>query len=205
MSSDRSHPADDRRRDLAVYRYVEAFDDGDLDALAAVLAEAELDAELDRRVVGVNAALHAEAGLQSIAEHAQVVRRLLLQHLPSGFLPPAPEPGPLVVGDVAARLQADQVALRVAPVEDREANRRLLGDETPVPVPLTEAALARLVTRLGITAGQRYWEAFRRTAIVLAMARQRGQAELAAARRQNARPQRPRTARNPSRPEEEQR
>lgn len=203
MSGELSHPANDWKREAAVHRYVQAFDDGDLDALAAVLAEAEVDAELDRHIASVNAALHAEAGLQSVEEQAQIVRRLLLQHLPSAFPQPEPAPRPLVVGDVAARLQADRAALRAVVVEDHEANRRLLGNDIPLPLPLTEEALARLATRLGVTAGPRYWEAFRRTAIVLAMARQRGQAEMAAARRQSP-PRRSRAVRNSSRPKEEQ-
>jgi hypothetical protein len=177
-------------RELALQRYLEAFDRGDLDALAEALAFAERDPELDRRITGVNAALHAEAGLQPAAEQAQTVRRLLLRHLPSGLERPAPVEAPLTVGDVAARLQAEEAAAGLALVTDREANRRLLTDATPVPQPLTERALMALVEQAGVGGSARYWELFRRAAIRLAVTRQRGQTELAAARRQTPRPHR---------------
>lgn len=70
------------RRDLAVLRYVDGIDRGDLDAIAPVLAEAEVDAELDRRLIDVTAALHAEANLGPTARPPQgaisVLRHMLM-------------------------------------------------------------------------------------------------------------------------------
>jgi hypothetical protein len=189
-------PDGEPARELALHRYLAALERGDLDALADALALAETDDELDRQIAGVNAALHAEVGLQAVAEQAQIVRRLLLRHLPSGIERAVPATTPLTVGDVAARLQAEQAAAGLAPVTDLETNRRLLTDATPVPQPLTEAALTALIEQTGAGGSARYWELFRRAAIRLAVARQRGRAELAAARRQPPRTRRAQPARD---------
>lgn len=184
MAERREPRADERRRELAVARYVDALDRGDFAAVAAVLAEAAADPELDRRLVGVNAALHEEAGLPTFEEHAQTVRQLLWQHLPSAVDEPPAAP-PLTVGVVAARIQGERAGQALSP-SDRMANLRLASDETVLSGPFTPAVVARLATALGVEASERYWELFRRTAATLAIGRQRGEVALAAARRQGA-------------------
>jgi hypothetical protein len=193
MTEERAFSDAEWQRELALQRYIEAFDRGDLDGITDVLAQAETDPELDRRLAGVNAALHADAGLQPVEEQARLVRRLLVQHLPSGLPREDEPPAPLTVGDVAAKLQAERAA-GPAPVTDRDANARLLGNLTPLPERVTTGTIARLAEQLGVAASTRYWEAFRRAATILGMARQHGEAQLAAARRQQA-PRRTRPAR----------
>ena len=127
---------------------------------------------------------------ESARQQAQTVRRLLLDHLPSGVEHVEPVATPLTVSDVAARLQSEATAAGLALPADREANRRLLTDATPVPQPLTERALTALIEQTGAGGSTRYWELFRRTAIRMAVTRQRGQVELAAARRQAPRARR---------------
>lgn len=63
------------RRELVLCRYVQAFDDGDLAALADALAQAADDPELDRRIMAVNTALHSEAGLPPTPTPAALVAR----------------------------------------------------------------------------------------------------------------------------------
>ncbi len=63
------------QRELVLCRYVQAFDQGDLAALAAALAQAADDPELDRQIMAVNTALHSEAGLRSAAEPTAFVAR----------------------------------------------------------------------------------------------------------------------------------
>jgi hypothetical protein len=65
------------RREVAVVRYVDAMDRGDLDALASILAEAEVDPELDGWIVEVNAALHTEADVGPVSERPGGVLSLL--------------------------------------------------------------------------------------------------------------------------------
>ena len=65
----------ERQRELVLCRYVQAFDRGDLVALAAALAQAADDPELDREIMAVNTALHDEAGLRPLATPAAFVAR----------------------------------------------------------------------------------------------------------------------------------
>ncbi len=178
------------RRDLAVTRYVAALDAGDADAVARVLAEAEGDPELDRILATVDAAMHQECGLLSFEESAQAVRRLLLRHLP-GALTQSTEFEPVTVRDVAARIQND-AALWQLSASDRLLNQRLLRDTRTLPQPVTAVNVAGLAAALGHEGSPRYWELFRRTGVILAVARQHDRVELAAARRradqQRARP-----------------
>ena len=58
----------ERERELALCRYIQAFDQGDLDGLADAIAQAEDDPELDRQIMAVNETLHAEVGLPTSAE-----------------------------------------------------------------------------------------------------------------------------------------
>lgn len=53
--------ARDREREALLYMYVAAHDAGDLEGIAAVLARAETDAELDRLLAGIDRALWEEA------------------------------------------------------------------------------------------------------------------------------------------------
>ena len=58
-----TNPDAEAGRELAVLHYVDAMDRGDLDAVLSILAAAEIDAELDRQIIEVNAALRAEADI----------------------------------------------------------------------------------------------------------------------------------------------
>lgn len=65
----------ERQRELVLCRYVQAFDRGDMTALADALAQAADDPELDRQIMAVNTALHSEAGLRPLTEPAAFVAR----------------------------------------------------------------------------------------------------------------------------------
>lgn len=186
----------ERQREAALFRYIEAFDRGDLDALSEVLDEALDDPELDRQLAEVDAALYAEEGQATPGEQAVLVRRLLLKHLPSGVPRPVEAPGPPTVGEVAAMLVADSTLHPTLTDEDRFTLRRLQGDATLLPPRLTNRAVLDLFRSLGVTdRNQRLEEAFQRAAVALGMSRAQESVQLAAARRQG---RMPRTAR-PSR------
>ena len=173
-----------RQRELSVLLYLSAFECGDLDALAAILAQAERDPELDRLLVTVNAELHEEAALRPLMEEAQTVRKLLLRHLPSAF--PQEETGvpDLTIGVVAARLHAEEPTGRPLPPADRRVNEQLLNSSAPLPPSITAATIKRLAKESGLAASDRYWELFRRAALALSIGRERTQVQLAAARTQ---------------------
>jgi len=53
----------DVKREILIHRYIQALDNADADAVAAVLDAAALDVELDRAIDGVNSAILAEESL----------------------------------------------------------------------------------------------------------------------------------------------
>ncbi|TAK28738.1 MAG: hypothetical protein EPO21_22190 [Chloroflexota bacterium] len=173
---------DERRRELSLYEYVQAFDRGDFEAVAKVLTEAISDAELDRQIADVNAVLHADAGLQPVSEQSRLIRELMLRHLPSALVGSDEVPAPITIGDVAARLQAEHAIGQPLLPADLVVNRTLLASMELLPTPVTSATILSLATRLQVMASARYWELFRRAALMLAIARQRGEVQLAAAR-----------------------
>jgi hypothetical protein len=156
------------RREMALHRYIQAFERGDLDALAQVLEEAQFDPELDPQIAGVNAALHDEAGIAGPEIGAQTVRALLLRHMPTAALPPENEPAP-TVGDVAARIQGDPAIRQQLLPADRLVNRGLLDSSAPLPIPATTATIGQLAQDLNVMASEHYWELFRREAVIAAM------------------------------------
>lgn len=182
-----------RRREQLLDRYIRAFDTGDLAAIGGILAEAEVDPELDRQLVGVNEALYEAAGLPPAPEVAAPLRRLLADPLPSAFPPAGGDLGEpaLTVGEVAARLRVDRAALTL-PAADRLANERLIACATALPETITAPGLARLAATLGAEASPRYWEVFRRVALLLKLSASAASVGLAARQRRGSRRQPPR-------------
>jgi hypothetical protein len=181
------NPDDAQRcRELAIERYVLAYDRGDWDALAEVVEHALYDPELDRLLVEINAALYADTGLPSIDDSAETARALIRQYLPSGFTPEPSEEGPVTVDDVVQRLEGER--LRAKPMEsvDAEVNQRLAGNKSLLPVRITPDSLRELARQLGVVASDHYWELFRRAALTLRMSRESQRVSLAAARRQRS-------------------
>ncbi len=170
------------QREKMLLRYIRALDEGDMDGVALILEAALADPELDRLLTEVDRGLAEEEGLTPLAVDAQLVRDLARKHFQSAFVEDAAEP-PLTVGDVAARLQADN---RV-PSADQAANRRLLHSAVVVPDWLTGRRIRDLANELGVTASERFWRLFRDTAIALGMGRSQSQAWLAAAREEQRR------------------
>ncbi len=176
-------------RERAALRYLDALDAGDPEALAGLWEQARADPELEALLCELNEGLIAEEILNpSFEEEAARVLELTRRHVPSGF-PPAPPDGPLTAGDVAARLHAESAqGARLEPV-DREANAKLLGNPTPLPDQLALSHLERWSMRLDVVASPRYWRAFHKAAVLLAMARAQGPGRLAAARRAGPKPE----------------
>ncbi len=185
MERRRAHERDpDRWRERLLERYVQAFDRGDLETVDRILAEGARDPELDRQLQAINDALAEEAGLNTFAEDSRLVRHLLYTHLPSAHPDAEPAtPPPLTVGDVAARLQADEATGRRLPAADRLVNQQLRARTEPLPDQVTGPAIAALARSLSVTASARYWEEFRRTALMLRLQQRTAASTAMAARR----------------------
>jgi len=170
------------RWDEVGLRLLDALDAGNLDAVGALWEQAAADPDLERALGELTDGLATEEGPERTWEaDAERVRALLRRAMPSAF-PAEAEPGPLTVGDVAARVQADVALGGRLSAADREANARLLGDRTPLPDDLGLPRFDRWRATLGVEAGPHYWRAFRQAAVLLAMGRCQRAGELAAAR-----------------------
>jgi len=176
-------PADRDWRECAAMDYLDALDAGDFEALAALWERAAEDAELEAFLRDLGEGLYETEGPGADFEaDADLVRSLALRHLPAFGTPETP-PGPLTVGDVARRLQAESGLGGRLVAEDREANGSWIAREEPIPDPLRLSGLDAWGRSLGLTAGPRYWSAFHRVAVMLRMARGQQESRLAAARR----------------------
>ncbi len=170
----------------AVHRYTSALERGDFETVAAVLAHAEHDAELERMIDEVNEVLEAEHEATAAEHDATQVRALLHEHLPSGFASDQGEVElpPLTIAAVVARMSEDAAQRGQMTQELAILTRRLAAESQPVPEELSLGAVRQLFSEREISASAALVKQFRATAIYLAEGREHGQAYQAAARRQ---------------------
>jgi hypothetical protein len=168
-------------RDRAIHLYVQALDRGDIDTIIYILEEAQNDHELDHAIAEINLAIEEEATLTPIANDAQLVRDLIQKHIPSSLSSEIIVYEALTVRDVAAQMQAKHSV----PVSDRQAHQELLGKSLELPGWLSIQEIKRLAHELQIQASDRFWKLFRETAIMMGMGK--GQAQMAATRRNEKR------------------
>jgi hypothetical protein len=168
-------------RQKAIQRYVRAIDKGDLEEIINVLDQATTDPALDLMLVEINQAVEQEEGLTVFAKDTVFVRQLIHQHFNSDIMSDEPDVQPLTIGEVAARMQA----ARNVPTTDQSIHKTLLHFSTPLPEFLNIQAIRKLATELQVDASEKFWRVFRDTAIMMGIGR--GQAQMAAARKQKAR------------------
>jgi hypothetical protein len=186
MDKHNDEPLRQRAREKAVHRYTSALEQGDFETVAAVLAQAEHDAELERMIVEVNEVLEGEHETAAAEHDAAQVQALLHEHLPSGF-PPDDEKvelPPLTIAAVVARMSEDAAQRGQVTQELVTLTRRLAAESRPMPEDLSLGAVRQLFSELEISASAALVKQFRAAAIYLAEGREHGQAYQAAARRQ---------------------
>jgi hypothetical protein len=169
----------DMKHQKVIHRYIRALDEGNLDDVLQVLEKAADDPVLDQMIVEINYAIEQEEGLTPFAQDAELVRALVQKHFDGVRSNESQEP--LTVGEVAARMQAD----RSVPISDQPVHKNLLQLTTPLPEFLNIQAIRKLATTLQVNASEKFWRVFRDTAIMMGIGR--GQAQMAAARKQKAR------------------
>lgn len=165
-----------RDREKALYRYIRGVDAGDLDEIAEVLRLAESDPILNQLVIEINQSYAEELGLASTTKDAETVRALARQHFASTYQEGEAD-APLTMSEVTARM----VAERSVPPSDQETGRKLLATRVSLPDLLSLAEIRRLAEKLRFSASDRFWKAFRETALQMTMGR--GEAQMVAARR----------------------
>lgn len=180
-------------REKAIYLYVQALDNGDMDGIAEVLELALHDPELAEIIEEIDLAYQEEEGITPIATDAEIVRNLIQQHLHSAF-----EDGeqakvnsqsvteffeentkPITVGEVARRLQET----KSFQIKEYELLESLSDSSIPIPSPPSLKAIEKLFAdNLQQKVSRRFCDRFRQTTIKLGMGRSYNNAQLAAAR-----------------------
>lgn len=178
-------------REKALYRYVCALDRGDLDAMAAVLRQAERDPALEQMILETHEAFLAEEDATAEQGAAETVRELLRRCLPSAFAAEAEEMElpPLTVSDVVERLQSDAALNALAAREEGLVIEQLRQSHAPLPEDLSKRGLRKFFEELGLSLSERLQKLFRDTAVLLSIGREQHAARLAATRRQRQRRQ----------------
>jgi hypothetical protein len=181
-------------REKALHRYMDAFERGDFERMAQVLAQAEQDPELEDLIWKVHAAYVAEEELERQENDIELVQQLLRRHLPSGWetLPDIESIPPLTVGDVVARLQADEATKGSVKQEFNIVVQRLRQSTLPLPQNLGIQSIRTLFSQLGVQASKQLQKLFSETALFLSAGREQGMAHLAATRRQQEQSSTPR-------------
>lgn len=184
-------------REKAIYRYVIALDNGDMDDVAEVLELALYDQELERIIEEIDLAYQEEEGITTISTDAAIIKNLIQQHLHSAFEEVSNNKmdlvtdeqinKPLTVGDVARRLQQTKSFNST----ESDFLSDLLNSTLLIPSPSSFQAIEKLLTKdLQINVNRRFIDNFRKVAIKLSMGRSYNNAQLAAARqhKKNYRP-----------------
>ncbi|GAB4525693.1 MAG: hypothetical protein Tsb0014_05240 [Pleurocapsa sp.] len=180
-------------RDKAIHKYIESWDQGDIDGVIEVLELASYDLELERIIQEINLAYQEEENITPISTDAEIVRNLIQRHLHSAFEEPEKERSILVtpeaktktitVGDVARHLQ-ETASLKTYEIELVE---NLLNSSISLPSSLSIKAIEQLFSKdLHQETNRRFLDKFRNIAIELEMKRSHNNVPLAAARQQKS-------------------
>lgn len=162
-------------RENAIYRYVRALDNGDLESISHVLELALDDAELDRILIEINRA-YEEENIGILSGDAEFVRMLLNKHFPENI---GYGSNLITVGHVASALQKKQTISS----NDQAAHRILIKSSMELPKGLNINEVKKLAATIGASASESYWRAFRNVAITMSMGQGTDhESELAAAR-----------------------
>ena len=180
-------------REKAIYRYVTALDDGDMDGVAEILELALYDLKLAEIIEEIDCAYQEEEGITPIATDAAIVKDLIQQHLHSAFegdeekveLQSVEEfsveenTKSITIGEVARRLQET----KSVQTKEYELLESLSNSSIPIPSPLSIKAIKQLLAdNLQQKVSPRFCDRFRQSAIKLGMGRSYSNAQLAAAR-----------------------
>ncbi|HEU5375307.1 MAG TPA: hypothetical protein VFV38_07700 [Ktedonobacteraceae bacterium] len=185
MNNQQSTRQQRQEREKLLHHYMDAFDRGDFERMAQILSLAEQDLELGELIWEVQAAYVAELEDEQRENDVEVVRQLLQAHMPSAWgATEVEEIPPLTVGDVIARMQADEATRSLTKGEFAHVAQQLRRSSQLLPDDLGLSGVRKLFTRLGVQASRQLQKLFSQTALFLSAGREQGIAQLAATRKQ---------------------
>lgn len=171
---------DSRSRERALYQYNSALLRGDFDTVTSILAIAENDAVLTQMILELDQAYEEEQARDlSFEQDKATVGNLLQQHLTASEPVEAEEIPPITVSEVVSRMHADRAVSKA----DLTVSQQLQNSSIAVPFSPNVRSIKQLASSLGLTLSERFWQAFRETALLLGL-RTSQQMGYAAARKQ---------------------
>jgi hypothetical protein len=172
-------------REKQLHLYMDAFERGDYDHMTQILNKAEQDPELGDLIWEVHAAYVVEQESEKREHDVEVVRHLLRTSIPSAWgTSKIEEIPPLTVGDVIARMQADEATRGLTSREFTRVAQQLSRSSQLLPADLGLHGVRKLFARLGVQASKQLQKLFSQTALFLSTGREQGMARLAATRKQ---------------------
>ncbi|MBA2680359.1 MAG: hypothetical protein H0U76_18420 [Ktedonobacteraceae bacterium] len=173
-------------RERALHIYLSAFECGDFETMRTVLQEAMYDSELEHMLLEAHEYYLEERHFSAHEELREKVLTLILEHLTSAIQDESQEIHipPLTMRDVFTRLQEGSPLTETLKKEIHTLLAQLPETLPPLPENLTVKSVSQLFKDLDIQITPLLSKMFRNKAILLAMARDEGIAELKAARRQ---------------------
>jgi hypothetical protein len=158
-----------RAREELLLRFLKAYDEGNLEVFGAILQQAEHDPELDAAIWSVFPTYLSEQGIHPEPEkESERLAALLQKPLPPDWK--KPEPLPLAVAEVAARIQVELTLHRTAyanPAAIQAALNMLVQSHDPLPDPLDLRSIQALFLQYGLIVPPAFGTIFLETAHVL--------------------------------------
>jgi hypothetical protein len=173
-------------REKALYLYISAFEQGDFERMDPILQQAVLDPILDRMITEAHDYFLVEDKIEVHAEERERVRALIFEHLGSGIGDTNEDMAipPLTVDDVIGKLQWDPKTNAQIKQEALKLQGQLRQRKIALPQKLSLKEVYRLFEQLGLSASTRLQKLFQEKAVLLAMGREKGMAQMAATRHQ---------------------
>lgn len=173
-------------REKQLNLYMDAFEGGDFARMTQILNKAEQDPDLGALIWEVHTAYVADLENEQQENDVEVVRQLLQAYIPSAWgVSGVEEIPPLTVGDVIARMQADEATRGVTTEEFAKVTEQLRRSSQLLPADLGLHGVRKLFIQLGVQASKHLQKLFSQTALFLSTGREQGIAQLAATRKQS--------------------
>ena len=178
-------------RERLIIQYCAALERGDFEITQTILERAAEDAELEKMIFEIEAELLEDDGQAAIEEMLldlgkARIRELAERHLPSGVFE-ADEETALsapTVRSIFARMQEDRTLKAWVRREAAEAQSQMKIGDAQLPSNLSIPGIEKLFRAIGIKLSEPAKKFFWQTAVLLQMAREDNEIQLAATRKQ---------------------
>jgi hypothetical protein len=171
-------------QEKALYRYIDAFEHGDLDVMDEVLEQAMADPFLEEMIMEAHEYFYGEEKLALDKKDAARILDLITQYVPSTLSNEVITIPDLTISDVLISLLENSTFQGALKQEIQKIHAEIQSFPLLLPEKLGRAEVSQLFAHLNIPVSAKLQRLFRDKAILLSIGHQQGVERLAAARRQ---------------------